>query len=76
MFSPFKAKNTQYGIGNGLTVNDAFFWFIAGIHKSTTIRRLYYLSCGTSTRFFSGGTTEFTDTQQLGRYDYTTNNYS
>jgi hypothetical protein len=36
MFSPFEAKNTQYGIGNAVNGQDAFFWFIAGIHKSTT----------------------------------------
>lgn len=36
MFSPFSAKNTQYGIGNAVNGQDAFFWVIAGIHKSTT----------------------------------------
>ena len=36
MFSPFAAKNTQYGIGNSVNGENAFFFFIAGIHKSTT----------------------------------------
>ena len=36
MFSPFAAKNTQYGLGNAVNGENAFFWFIAGIHKSTT----------------------------------------
>ena len=36
MFSPFAAKNTQYGLGNSVNGQDAFFFFITGIHKSTT----------------------------------------
>jgi len=36
MFSPFAAKNTQYGFGLANLSEDSYYWHITGIHKSTT----------------------------------------